>query len=66
MEVALGRLHISVFWLGRYTAPPMEKPPQQQDMDVERFYQRERSWQAVDDDREWRIIGSRMRDTGRF
>jgi hypothetical protein len=66
MEVAVGRLHISVLWMGRYTPPAVEKPPRQQEVDVERFYQRQRSWQAVDDDREWRIIGSRMRDTGRL
>jgi hypothetical protein len=66
MEVALGRLHISVFWTGRYVPPSVEKPAQQHEVDVERFHQRQRSWQAVDDDREWRIIGSRMRDTGRF
>jgi hypothetical protein len=66
MEVALGRLHISVFWMGRYAPPVVEKPAQPHDVDVERFYQRQRSWQAVDDDREWRIIGSRMRDTGRL
>ena len=66
MEVAVGRLHISVFWMGRYSPPSAEKPAQQHDVDVERFYQRQHSWKAVDDDREWRIIGSQMRDTGRF